>query len=113
MRIRCIQSLAVVDFHDTYALRNVVDITVFAVALLVDRVIAFGIQGSAGRSSNAGASARGDDSLGSCGAGCLRAARHERQDQTLKSIDAILHAVGCAIHASRGIRFLPTARGCV
>lgn len=94
MRVGYEEGLCAVNLHDTNILSDVVDIAVFSFDF--SDAVSMRVQGHADRGTKTVAPARVDGSMCSRGASSLRAVGHERKNQTLESVDAILHVVGGA-----------------
>ena len=91
MRIGHEEGLCTVNLHDADILSDIVDITVFSFNF--SNAVSVGVQGHADRGTKTVAPTRVDGSMRSRGTSSLRAVGHEREDQALESIDAILHVV--------------------
>lgn len=111
MRIGHEKGFGAIDLHDTNILSNVIDIAVFS--LNFSDAVSVRIQGHTDGCTKTVTPARVDGSVCSGRTSSLGAVGHERQDQTLESINAILHVVwgasgymvdaGLLARAGRGI----------
>jgi hypothetical protein len=91
MRVGHEEGLCTVNLHDADILSDVVNVAIFSFDF--SNAVSVRVQGHADRGAKTVAPARVDGSVCSRGTSSLRAVGHERKNQALKSIDAILHVV--------------------